>query len=370
VLFRLFPLLLCLCSAPLAAASPARCSVEVDPSPAEAILAAATSPATAAGAAADAALALPAVTALIAKEHRYNAKASAETFRSDVLAVAAGMPTSAFPLKAIRADPSRYRRTLEEIRARQDEIAKRLGEGLEGFAPDGTRITAKLALVIGSDQYGWVPEQKSTVLYVDAGRYLEDVDGLVAVAGHELFHVVQGSWQPDWGPVFASAPTEAPAAARTRHNVHAAFVNLAIEGMATYVGDPARWCKSGCKADKKEYARELARSGQTFALFDTIVYRLAQDETAPLDTLLTIGFNGSWDQTGYYVGYRMAELIERYSGRERLRSLVALSAEDFLAEYVAVVKAHPDDPHAVPFAPATVAALMDVRSAGGGRGTL
>jgi Putative zinc dependent peptidase (DUF5700) len=353
-------------SAPLTAAAPAHFTVEVDTSAAEAVLAAATSSAGEASAAADAALKLPDVRALIEKEHRYNARASAETLKADILAVVAGSPTGVFPLKAIRADPDRYRQALEELRTRKEEIGRHLAGGLRDFSPDGTRIDARLAVVIGSNQVGWVAEQKSSTLYVDATRYLGGVDGLVAVAGHELFHIVQGAWQPDWGPVFAAAPPDAPAAERLRHNVHAAFVNLVIEGMATYVGDPVRWCRSGCDHDKNEYARELARSGQTFALFDTIIYRLARDEAAPLDTLLSIGFSGSWDQTGYYVGYRMAELIARYSGRERLRALVARPAEEFLAEYVAAIKAHPDDPQAIPLAPATVAALMDVRAAASG----
>jgi hypothetical protein len=356
-------LVLSTAGAAVTAAAPAHFTVAVDTSAAEAILAAATSPPGQAGAAADAALALPGVIAMIEKEHRYNARASAETLKADILAVVAGSPPSVFPLRAIRADPDRYRQTLQELRTRKEEIGRHLAAGLRDFSPDGTRIDARLAVVIGSNQVGWVPEQQASTLYVDATRYLGSVDGLVAVAGHELFHIVQGSWQPDWGPVFAPAPPDAPAAQRLRHNVHAAFVNLVIEGMATYVGDPVRWCRSGCDHDRNEYARELARSGQTFALFDTIVYRFARDEAAPLDTLLSIGFNGSWDETGYYVGYRMAELIARYSGRERLRALVARPAEDFLAEYVAVIKSHPDDPQAVALAPATVAALVDVQDA-------
>jgi hypothetical protein len=344
------------------AAARARFSVNVDTSAAEAMLAAATSDPVRAADEADAALRLPTVLALIAKEHKYNAAASAETFRADVIAVANGAPARVFPLQPLHDNPAPSRSMLELIRAQRGELAARLGEGLRAFAPDGVTIEATLAIVLGSHQHGWVADQKATVLYVDAGRHLGDVEGLLALSAHELFHVIQGALQPDWGPMFAAAPATWPAQKRIAHNVHAALTNLVIEGMADYVGDPEAWGanRPGFDRDRREYARELARSQETFALFDTIVYRFAHDEDAPLDLLLTIGFGGSWDQTGYYVGYAMAKAIDHHLGRVRLRALVALPPEAFVSDYIAVARDHAHARDITPLAPSTIATVAAI----------
>jgi hypothetical protein len=334
--------------------------VQIDLTAAEAILEAATSDPAHAAESADTALELAPVTAMIAKEHKYNVNATAATFRADVISAAAGLPTRVFPLKAVRDDPKPAREMLASLRSNRAVIAKRLGDGLQSFAPDGTAISATLIILLGSNQYGWVPDQKATVFYADVGRHLGDVDGLMALAAHELFHVVQGVSQPEWSPLFAELPKTAPQVVRIRHQLRAAFANLVIEGMATYVGDPDAWgaTHEGFDHDKREYARELARSSETFALFDTIIYRLARDSHAPQDLLLTIGFGGSWDQTGYYVGYQMAKVIDRFLGRDRLRALVARTPEEFLSDYITVAQAHPDDPAVKLLAKPTIATVQ------------
>lgn len=334
--------------------------VRIDLTAAEAILNAATSDPAHAAESADAALKLAPVIAMIAKEHKYNSNATAATFRADVIAAASGLPTRVFPFKGLKDDPKPARDMLASLQSNDADLTKRLSEGLQSFAPNGTVISATLVALLGSNQYGWVPDQKSTAFYADIGRHLGDVDGLMALAAHELFHVVQGVSQPEWGPLFVELPKTAPQAVRIRHHLRAAVTNLVIEGMATYVGDPTAWgaIHKGFDHDKREYERELARSTETFALFDSIVFRLARDADAPEDLLLSIGFGGSWDQTGYYVGYQMAKVIDRYRGRDRLRALVARRPEEFVDDYIAVSKAHPDDPALVPLAQPTIATVQ------------
>ena len=149
---------------------------------------------------------------------------------------------------------------------------------------------------------------------------------------------------------------------REMHNVHAALLNLAIEGMADYVGDPRALPGSGAGIvrARREYARNLARSGESFALFDTIIYRLCRDPDAPLESLLNIGFGGSWEQSGYYVGYAMASAIERNAGLEKLQQLVASPPEDFVLEYIAVEK-RAGDRNVIRLAGSTAAAVLAAR---------
>jgi Putative zinc dependent peptidase (DUF5700) len=149
---------------------------------------------------------------------------------------------------------------------------------------------------------------------------------------------------------------------REMHNVHAALLNLAIEGMADYVGDPRALPGGGAGIvrARREYARNLARSGESFALFDTIIYRLYRDPDAPLESLLNLGFGGSWEQSGYYVGYAMASAIERNAGLEKLQQLVASPPEDFVLEYIAVEK-RAGDRNVIRLVGSTAAAVLAAR---------
>ena len=314
-------------------------SVTIDTSAADAVLKAVTGEASDAQSQARAALLLPGVQAMIAKEHRYVPAASAESFLSAVAEAAEGRGDDVFPLREIRDNPAQIRGLLTSLASRKAELAERLTDRLRMFAPPGLTLHTTLAVVLGSHQNGWVPDQRTPVFYIDAGFQSGDADALIAVAAHELFHVVQGAVQPDWSAALEPSGSGSPDI-REMHNVHAALLNLAIEGVADYVGDPRAFpgIGPGIVRARSEYARNLTRSRESFALFDTMIYRLYSDPDAPLESLLNIGFGGSWGQSGYYVGFAMASAIDRYAGREKLRQLVASPPEDFVLEYIAVEK--------------------------------
>jgi hypothetical protein len=340
-------------------AAPEGIRVAIDTSAAEAVLAAVTSDSAHVDALAEAAVGLPAIQAMLAKMKKYNAGASPESFRSALIAVAGGGHASLFPLEAIRSNPAMVRGLLDSLSVHREEMTARLRDRLAEFVPPGLAIDTKLVVVLGSNQNGWVPDQKTPTFYIDAGFQSGDADNLIAVATHELFHVVQGAVLPDWNPVFAEA-TGSDATAHEMHNVHAALLNLEVEGMADYVGDPRVLPGSGpgIARARREYDSNLARSSESFELFDTIIYRFSHDATARQSPLINISFGGAWGQTGYYVGYRMAKAIDRYRGRARLRALVALPPEDFVADYVAIAQAHPSDPEITPLDASTVQAVL------------
>jgi hypothetical protein len=338
-------------------------SVTIDTSAAEAVLKAVTGDLTDAESLARTALELPGIQAMIAKEHRYVPAASADSFIAAVLATVNGRGGEPFALREIRDNPAQVRTLLANLTSRKTELSGRLTDRLGMYAPRGLTLHTTLAVVLGSHQNGWVPDQKTPVFYIDAGFQSGDADALIAVAAHELFHVVQGAVQPDWSAALAASTSSSPEM-REMHNVHAALLNLVIEGMADYVGDPRALPGdgSGIERARREYTRNLARSSESFALFDTIIYRLYRDPDAPLESLLNIGFGGSWEQTGYYVGFAMASAIERYVGRERLQELVASPPEDFVLEYVAVERRAADRNLMRPAASSVEAASASRRS--------
>ncbi|GEM_PF-2080952 len=345
------------------ASAPARVTVDINTSGAAAVLAAATADSTHAAAAADAALQTDAVRAMIAKMAQYDHTVTAESFKAAVVALAHGGSEGPFDLARLRSDPDATRRILARLTAEHDAVARRLAERLQSFMPDTLSLHATMFVLVGAKhQNGWVPDSRPN-FYVDLGFHREEMESMTKSAAHELFHVVQLTAQPTLASEFADRPTLSPDA-RERHRAHAVLLNLVIEGMATYVGDPMAYVAAGPRLthDQAELRRELARAPEIVTLFDTILFRARHDPDAPLDRLLTIGFGGSWDETGYVVGYRMAKAIDRYAGRDGLRALVTMPPEAFVRQYIAIAQAHPDDPEITPLAPASVATVNELQN--------
>lgn len=347
------------CSQAPSAPRPATFSVILDVSGANAVLAAALADTVQAAAAANAALRNDAVRAMIAKMAKYDSTVTPAAFKTAVLRLSRGGDGAPFDLARLRADPSSTRRMLARLTTDSAVIAQRLGDRLRSFTPDGMNVQTTLHVLVGAThQNGWVPEGNHADFYLDLGFHREEVESMTNSASHELFHVVQELAQPDIGARMTDQPTLA-VNARERHRARAILLNLVIEGMASYVGDPSMYQSTGPRMarDQAELQRELGRAGDIFALFDTILFRSAHDPDAPLGTLLKLGFAGSWDQTGYYVGYRMSKVIDRYAGRDRLRALVGAPPADFVMEYIRIARAHPNDPEITPLAPASIAII-------------
>lgn len=341
---------------------PARVTVAIDTSGASVVLAAALADPAHAPQAADAALANRAVQAMIAKMAIYDHKVTPAAFKAAVVSLANGGSGDPFDLDRLRKDPEPTRRMLNRLATEHDAISRRLADRLQSFTPDGLNVHATLFVLVGAaHQNGWVPDQNRPDFYVDLGFHGEEMESLVNVSAHELFHVIQGMVQPNVDSAFVDQP-DLPVEARELHRAHAVLLNLLIEGTADYVGDASLYVATGphLQRDQRELQRELARANEIFGLFDTILFRARHDPDAPIATLLRIGFGGSWDETGYYVGYRMAKTIDRYSGRDRLRTLVSLPPEQFVADYIALAKTHPDDPEITPLAPPSVVTVQDL----------
>ena len=349
-----------------ALAKPSHFSVTIDTSGAELVLAAALANPTQAAADADAALANPSVQAMIAKMAKYDKAVTPNAFRAAVMRFAGGGSGEPFDLERVRNEADATRRILTRLKTDGAVIAARVASRLQSFTPDGLDVHARLFILVGAKrQNGWVPDQTVPNLYVDLGFHGEEVDSVVNIAAHELFHVVQNEVQPNYDAAFADR-RDLPPDARELHRAHAVLMNLLLEGTATYVGDASLYPNAGphLAQDQREMKRELGRIDEVFALFDTILFRARRDPDAKLDPLLDIGFGGPWDETGYFVGYRMAKTIDKYASRARLRALIALPPEDFVAEYIAIATAHPDDPEITPLAPSSMATVAELQQLG------
>lgn len=352
-----------------ASARPSQFTVEIDTSGAEAVLAMALADPAHVEAAADNALKNPAVLAMLTKMAKYDKSVTPQSFRATAITFANGGgpgPNDLYDLDDLKNDPAPFERMLARFKSEGPALSRRIADRLRDFSPDGLDVHARLFVVLGSsNQNGWVPDQSKPDFYINLEFHGEEMDSLINTSTHELFHVVQGMVQPDWTSVFDDKP-DLPPEAREQHRAHAVLMNLLLEGTATYVGDPTIYVATGpqLRRQQAELKRFLGASEDIFSLFDSTLFRARHDPDAKLDPLLAVDFSGLLDQSGYYVGYRMARTIDKYSGRARLRALIARPPEEFVAEYIAIAQAHPDDPDITPLAPSSVATVEELQQLG------
>src|SRR3984957_545233 len=242
---------------------PASFSVILDVSGANAVRAAALADTVHAAAVADAALRNAAVRAMIAKMAKYDSTVTPAAFKAAVLRLSRGGDGAPFDLARLRADPASTRRMLARLTTDSAVIAQRLADRLRSFTPDGMTVRATLHVLVGAThQNGWVPEGHHADFYLDLGFHREEVESMTNSASHELFHVVQELAQPNLGAQLTDRPNLG-VDARERFRSRAILLNLVIEGMASYVGDPSIYRSVGphLARDQETLARELGRAG-------------------------------------------------------------------------------------------------------------
>jgi hypothetical protein len=66
----------------------------------------------------------------------------------------------------------------------------------------------------------------------------------------------------------------------------------------------------------------------------------------------------------------MAKTIDHYLGRARLRALTSLPPEQFVADYIALSRAHPDDPEITPLSAASIATVQELEHLQGARASV
>ncbi len=320
-------------------------TLRIDTTAADATLDALANP-TLTGSAAQAVARLPGNRALIAKAHSFAPSATEDGYVNALLALAHGQTpaTDPFQLRTAKQRALEVRALLRELEARRDETARAVEDRVNAYSPPSIRVTVTAVVVVGGTSDGWASEdQGSHRLHLAAQYFRDDLEGLKLLMSHELYHMVQREAQPvDYtADDFLTRNGQAGV-------VMALLQSLRNEGMAAWVGDAVEWPGQGAYTIwyRQKFTRNLGRVQQAAELFSSLVFRAVNDpDTSPFD-LYALGFSGEWDSSAYFLGYRMAKVIEAHRGRAATIALLQQPPSQFVLTYAAV--ANPGDPHFTP----------------------
>lgn len=294
---------------------------------------------------ASALLELPGVKAEIKHAAGFMPNATPEVFVTTLVAAAHGETPSPDPFgwKGVLTNVDGARAVVAAIQKDPDAFVKDVAARIAAYTPPDLTISPKVYVIAGGGSDGFT--QGGSDFYLAADMFRGELDAAKLMTTHELYHVAQAGMR-------AKLP------ARREGLVPDLLQSVVNEGTADYVADPLKIKGGGSWMEwyRGKYQRNLDRIDLNFALLDTLLYRAIHDPKATANMIYPIGFSGRFDSPGYFVGYRMASVIDSRIGRARLIELVGSDPREFFRAYLSVASA--DDPHfseatSVVFAPSS-----------------
>jgi hypothetical protein len=284
-------------------------------------------------------LAMEGVQAMLKQVQRFRDDATVDKFRSGLRMSVAGKEVphpDHFQLNRTRKNMAGIEKTMTWIENHPDEISARVLRLISPYSPVSEPLEVKFFIVVGGTSDGWA---SNGVFYLALQYFGDDVEGMLILLSHELYHVVQDKFM---GPLLHKEDTQ-------QSRVEQLLRQTIREGTASYVCDPLNIKDGGAYTEwySKKYVRNLNHLKLSFDLFETLVFRAYHDPDVPLRNLYSIGFSGALESPVYFVGFAMAREIERISGRETLLDLMQQSSAEFFAHYAAI--AGRADGEAIPF---------------------
>lgn len=230
---------------------------------------------------------------------------------------------------------------------------------IRNYTPQNLNAEVKARLLVGGGSLGFTIDQ-DTALNVALQQLGNDFEALKYLLAHELYHSIQAIGDEKRKKTLAKPTVDPPV---NIINTYTLAANVYREGTATFVGDfskirnPLAFSREQIAEDEKNQNRMR----QNFALFEALVFRAYNDPDADIDQLYRTGFTTSFDETSYYVGYRMAQIIEKYKGKVAVAELVNRNPLEFFKEYIEIYKKH-DEPRAIKFSQTVEKILLEMQT--------
>jgi hypothetical protein len=239
--------------------------------------------------------------------------------------------------KFVISDETRKRRTIfsktlaEWKKADLKASAKRVLE----YLPANAVIHAKVFPVIKprTNSFVWEPKTDATIfLYLDPEKPTADVENMVA---HELHHIGFASVEAESGKKLDGLSPEVKTTVQWMGGFGEGLAMLAAAGSPdvhphanSKTEDRARWDR-----DMQNFNADLKKVEKFF--FDILDGKLKTEEEQDQVGMQFFGVQGPW----YTVGYKMAVMVEKHFGREKLiecmmdnRKLLAMYNDAAIAE--------------------------------------
>lgn len=299
--------------------------------------------------------------ALINKMTSLGLKDSENVFKKTLGEVIKNGKTSgedSFRWLEVRSNLQNIKKLTTRIEREKPALLVDLNKMIVDYSPPDLKADVKARLLVGGWSLGFLVDN-DPALNVALHRVGDDYEGLKYLLAHELYHSVEAFGDAKRKASLAKSTAVPPA---NIVNAYIVAFNIYNEGAATFVGDFTKIKNPDpfAKNQQAEYEKNARRTRQNFALFEALLFRAYNDPTADGDQLYSVAFSTSFDESGYYVGYRMAQIIEQYEGKTAIAALVNKNPLEFFRKYVEIYKAH-DEPRAIKFSPAIEKILLDMQ---------
>lgn len=220
-------------------------------------------------------------------------------------------------------------KTRELLATLQDEIelSESVRAQLEPYLPDDLELQTRIIFVLGGRSAGWTMGDGAFQVGLDQ-HASDPVEMIEITAAHEIYHVAQEKMIPQ-----RQGDGAIPA-----DRVDALLDALTREGTASLLDDYSDIEGEGklltYSLDQQKKNRD--RIATAFVLFETLVFRTANDAESNLGQLYEIGFLDPWGSSGYEVGRVMAEAIVEADGKQKIPALLQEGSRAFVQRYIEI----------------------------------
>jgi hypothetical protein len=284
----------------------------------------------------------PMVQAVIRKMANFDKRSTDENYITGMRALITGAPLGDDPFQfgRLKTRLPLVREMLARIEKDPDAFARDVKAMMAPFAPAGMDFDAKVALVVAGTSDGWVPG--GNTFFESADMVQGDYSGAVLLAAHELYHIAQSQFM---------APRQHANGPQNLSNAEMILVNTVKEGSASFMANPLNVQNGGGYITwfQGKFNTNIRYIEPNFALFEALLFRAFNDPAADASKLYLIGFSGIYGSPLYFVGMRMAKMIDKYDGRAALIATYQKPVPQFFTRYMQLYRQHPEDAEFVKF---------------------
>lgn len=270
---------------------------------------------------------------LVGKVKGYDKTATLETLRQSLASIKDGKQLSmdSFRWKFSLDKAAESRKLLGEIQKDEDAIRTTLVNAFKKYLNPARQFRATVHFLIGGASAGFATDDEN--FYIGLQWYKGDMEGVVWMLQHELFHSIQFLSYKDRDRDLAKLNEQQKA-------VYTFAERLYQEGTATYVADVMKFSKDKpyVKSMQDIQQENRARMPSNFVLLDTIIYRLYNDQKVNYEDLDPLGFSFPWKNPMYFVGYEMCKTIERVNGGGSIKKYLHQNPVTFIKDYVEICR--------------------------------
>lgn len=292
-------------------------------------------------------LSLKGTEGMLLHDSQFNKEMTRESFINELTDT--NSISNVFGFKQIRNNLTPIQATIELLEDSLNVIVKRVEEKLRKYCPDRSE-TINVYFVLGGNSDGFTDDNNSFYLEIQYYLDLEDIDGIISMVAHEVYHIIQ---ERNFAHEIEKLKLK-----DTLQSAYMLIRNVYQEGSASLVGDPLSIenPKGHSSFMQKKYKRNLLKLEESFYLFEAL---LLQSIGYPNEDLLYgIAFGAQWDSPLYFVGYEMCAQLELKNGESTIVEYLSKSPTYFFTDYIELYKSNLGVTHK--FSTATEKALQDI----------